>query len=154
MNLHILVVGKKKSEYDAMIEMYTKRVVKPWVISFEILEPLGLDNAEQCKIKETEKLVSKLKSDDIVIILDEHGKDLTTIDFAKKLEMWINQGTKRIVFIIGGSYGLDMNQFQAINHITMRLGAITLPHEMVRLIITEQCYRATNWLQGGKYHHE
>jgi 23S rRNA (pseudouridine1915-N3)-methyltransferase len=154
MNLHILAIGKKKTTYDTMINEYTKRIGKPWAISFEILEPLGLDHPEQSRIKETEKLISKIKPDDRVIVLDEHGKDMTTRAFADQLDHWMNQGIKRVVLVIGGSYGMDMALWNSVPHTTLRLGAMTLPHEMVRLIITEQCYRATNLLQGGKYHHE
>ena len=153
MNLHILAIGKKKTDYDAMIAEYVQRITKPWTATFEILAPAGYDHRDQSRNDESNRLTERIKSDDVVIVLDEHGKDITTIDFAKKLDAWMNQGIKRVVIVIGGSYGLEKTVSKQAQ-LVMRFGAMTLPHEMVRLIITEQLYRTTNWLSGGKYHHE
>lgn len=153
MLLHILAIGKKKSEYDPNISEYAKRIVAPFSLSIEILEPLGIDNPEQCRIKESEKLSSKLKSDDYVIALDERGKDLTTRQFASLVETKLHNSVKRIVFVIGGAYGLD-ESFRASANMVMRMGALTLPHELARLVLAEQLYRVTNLISGGKYHHE
>jgi 23S rRNA (pseudouridine1915-N3)-methyltransferase len=153
MNLHILAIGKKKSDYDPFIAHYQKRVTAPFIMSIEILEPLGIDNAVQCKQKESEKLLSKLKNDDYVVALDERGKDFTTVEFSKLIEKQLNASTKRIVFIIGGAYGLDTILLERAQ-MKVRLGAMTLPHELARLVLSEQLYRITNLLAGGKYHHE
>ncbi len=153
MNLHILAIGKKKSDYDPFIAEYQKRIGSPFTMSVEILEPLGIDHAAQCKQKESEKLLTKLKSDDYVIALDERGKDFTTVEFSKLIEKQLNASTKRIVFVIGGAYGLDTILLERAQ-LKVRLGAMTLPHELARLVLSEQLYRITNLLAGGKYHHE
>ncbi len=153
MLLIILAIGKKKSEYDSMIKEYQKRVVSPFVLELEIVEPLGIDNAQQCREKESEKLLSKIKKGDFVIALDERGHEYSTIEFSKLVEAKLNESLKRIVFVIGGAYGLDENFKSQANKI-MRLSAITLPHELARLVTAEQLYRVTNLISGGKYHHE
>lgn len=153
MNLHILAIGKKKSEYAEQIAEYQKRIVAPFSMSIEIIQASGKDSAEESKRKESEKLVSKIKSGDYVVILDEHGKDFTTTDFGKILAGQLAQGTKRILFVIGGSYGLD-EEIKKEGSLALRLSSMTLAHEIARLVLAEQCYRATNYLSGGKYHHE
>ena len=140
MNLHILAVGKKKSEYDEMIKEYQKRIVAPFELSLEILS-------------ESEKILGKIKSNDYVVALDEKGKDFTTVAFSQVLEKQLHNSIKRMVFIIGGAYGLDDEMRTRANTI-MCLGKLTLPHELARLVLTEQLYRVTNLLGGGKYHHE
>lgn len=153
MNLHILAVGKKKSSYDEQIAEYQKRIIAPFSLSLEVVSPLGIDNAEQSREKESEKLISKIKPGDHIIALDENGKDFTTTDFAKVLAGQLSQSPKRVVFIIGGAYGLDKDILSK-SAMSMRLSSMTLPHEIARLVLAEQCYRATNYLSGGKYHHK
>lgn len=153
MQLHILAIGKNKSEYDNQIATYQKRITAPFTLTYEILDPAGIDHREQSKAREAEKILSKIHSSDEVILLDEQGKDITTLQFAEKLEQKLSLGTKRIVFIIGGSYGLDESILNK-NYYRLRLGSLTLPHELARLILVEQLYRVTNYLGGGKYHHQ
>jgi 23S rRNA (pseudouridine1915-N3)-methyltransferase len=140
MNLHILAIGKKKSEYDEMIQEYKKRIVAPFDLSLEILP-------------ESEKLLGKIKSSDYVIALDEKGKDFTTVAFSQVLEKQLHASSKRIVFIIGEAHGLT-EEMRTRANLLMCLGKLTLPHELARLVLAEQLYRVTNLLGGGKYHHE
>lgn len=140
MNLLILAVGKKKSDYDDMIQEYQKRVVAPFSLTIEVTEDAG-------------KLISKIKSDDYVIAMDELGKDFTTVAFSKVIDTHLNNGQKRIVFVIGGAYGLE-SDIRTRAPLMLRLGSFTLPHELARLVLVEQLYRVTNLLGGGKYHHQ
>jgi 23S rRNA (pseudouridine1915-N3)-methyltransferase len=153
MQLHIIAIGKKKSEYDPMIATYQKRITSPFSLTYEILDPAGIDHREQSKAREAEKILSKITSSDEVILLDEQGKDLRTLQLAEHLHQKLLSGTKRLVFIIGGSYGLD-DSLLAQGYARIRLGSLTLPHELARLVLVEQLYRVTNYLGGGKYHHE
>lgn len=139
MNLHILAIGKKKSVYDDMIAEYTKRITAPFDVSLEILQ------------KDT--MMDKIKPSDYVIALDEHGKNMTTVEFSHIIEKMLHDAQKRVVFVIGESYGLHDTTKQRAN-MTLCLGKMTLPHELARLVLVEQLYRVTNLLQGGKYHHE
>lgn len=138
MNLHIIAIGKKKSEYDEMIREYQKRIVAPFGLSIDV--------------NQSETVVGKIKDNDYVIALDEKGKDFTTAAFAQTIEKLLHTSHKRIVFIIGGAYGLEQAVRDRAN-MTMCLGKLTLPHEMARLVLTEQLYRVTNLIGGGKYHH-
>lgn len=139
MNLHILAIGKKKSEYDEMIKEYQKRVVAPFDLSIEVIQ--------------SDTAIEKIKQGDYVIALDENGKDFTTVEFSKTLEKLLHTSHKRIVFVIGESHGLEQSVRDRAN-MTMCLGKLTLPHELARLVLAEQLYRVTNLIGGGKYHHQ
>jgi 23S rRNA (pseudouridine1915-N3)-methyltransferase len=139
MNLHILAIGKKKSEYDTMIAEYHKRITVPFDLSLEILPA-------------SEKILGKIKPSDYVIALDEKGKDFTTVAFSQVLEKQLHDSSKRIIFIIGEAHGLT-DEIRERANIMMCLGKLTLPHELARLVLVEQLYRTTNLLSGGKYHH-
>lgn len=139
MRLHIIAVGKKKSEYDTMIQEYYKRIIAPFELSFTI-------------VSESEKIQKGVQPHDFVIALDELGKAYTTKEFSVFLGKQLHTSIKRIVFIIGDSYGLDENTRKRAD-LTLCLGTFTLPHELARLVLVEQLYRTTNLLSGGKYHH-
>ena len=139
MNLHIIAIGKKKSEYDGMINEYKKRITAPFELSLEIIQ--------------TNTVIEKVKSGDYVIALDEHGKEFTTVNFSHTLDKLLQASHKRIVFVIGESYGLDQSVRDRAN-MTLCLGKFTLPHELARLVLVEQLYRVTNLIGGGKYHHQ
>lgn len=139
MNLHIIAIGKKKSEYDAMINEYKKRITTPFTLTLEIIQ--------------TDTAIEKIKPGDYVIALDEHGKEFTTVGFSRVIDKLLQSSPKRIVFVIGESHGLESSVRDRAN-MTLCLGKFTLPHELARLIIVEQLYRTTNYLSGGKYHHE
>ncbi len=139
MNLHIIAIGKKKSEYDAMINEYKKRITTPFDLSLEIIQ--------------TDTAIDKIKSGDYVIALDEHGKEFTTIGFSQIIDKLLQTSPKRIVFVIGESHGLEQTVRTRAN-MTLCLGKFTLPHELARLVLVEQLYRVTNFIGGGKYHHE
>ena len=139
MNLHILAIGKKKSEYDAMIKEYQKRIVAPFDLSLEVIQ--------------TDTAISKLKPGDYVIALDENGKNFSTLEFSQAIEKLLHASHKRIVFVIGESHGLQQSVRDRAN-MTLCLGKLTLPHELARLVLAEQLYRVTNLIGGGKYHHQ
>lgn len=139
MNLHIIAIGKKKSEYDPMINEYKKRITTPFDLSLEIIQ--------------TDTAIEKIKSGDYVIALDEHGKEFTTVGFSQIIDKLLQTSPKRIVFIIGESHGLEPSVRKRAD-ITLCLGKFTLPHELARLVLVEQLYRTTNYLSGDKYHHE
>ena len=153
MNLHILAVGKQKTEfYESAIAEYVKRITKPYSVTFEIVPADTSTDATVSVKHENALLLSKLKQNDYVIVLDERGTGLDTKQFAHKIEQHLHLGTKRIVFVIGGSYGL-LDSVKQRAHITLRLSSLVFPHELARLVLIEQIYRATNILAGGKYHH-
>jgi 23S rRNA (pseudouridine1915-N3)-methyltransferase len=86
------------------------------------------------------------------VLLDERGKDVGTPEFAKLIDTQMQAGTKRLVFVIGGAFGIS-DAMAGRADFTLRLSSLTYPHMLVRLILVEQLYRAQSILQGGKYHH-
>jgi 23S rRNA (pseudouridine1915-N3)-methyltransferase len=93
-----------------------------------------------------------VKKDDYVVLLDERGKDIDTPGLAALLERRMRESTKRIVFIIGGAFGVS-EEIRARADTTIRLSSLVFPHMLARLILVEQLYRAVSIIDGGKYHH-
>ncbi len=104
------------------------------------------------KGEEGELMLKLIKKDDTVVLLDERGKDTDTPAFASMLEKQMQSGTKRLVFVIGGAFGVSI-EVAARANITLRLSSLVFPHMLVRLILVEQLYRAVSIIDGGKYHH-
>jgi len=104
------------------------------------------------KESEGEAILKLIKPEDEVVLLDERGKDIDSPGLAALLESSLNEGTKRMVFIIGGAFGVSEAVSIRANK-TLRLSALVFPHMLVRLILVEQLYRAQSIRTGGKYHH-
>ena len=107
---------------------------------------------EQQKEREGDLILQKLQSSDTVVLLDEHGKELRSIEFADWLQRKQNT-TRRLVFIIGGPYGFSKAVYERANE-RLSLSKMTFSHQMVRLIFCEQIYRACTIIRGEPYHHE
>ena len=106
----------------------------------------------QQKEREGDLILQKLQSSDTVVLLDEHGKELRSIEFADWLQRKQNT-TRRLVFIIGGPYGFSKAVYERANE-RLSLSKMTFSHQMVRLIFCEQIYRACTIIRGEPYHHE
>jgi 23S rRNA (pseudouridine1915-N3)-methyltransferase len=110
-------------------------------------------SVQELKMKEGEKIIQSVNKDDFVVVLDERGKEFRTIEFAAWLEKTLLLPKKRIVFIIGGSWGFPG---EVINRADMRLALsrMTFSHQVVRLLFLEQLYRVFTIINGDPYHHE
>ncbi|MBQ8701223.1 MAG: 23S rRNA (pseudouridine(1915)-N(3))-methyltransferase RlmH [Prevotella sp.] len=152
----LIHVGKTTdSHVKAMIDDYTERISH--YMPFEIVTIPELKNTkslteEQQKVREGELILKQLQPADTVVLLDEHGKERRSIEFAKWLET-ITQSARRLVFVIGGPYGFSADVYDRANQ-KMSLSAMTFSHQMVRVIFTEQLYRACTIIKGEPYHHE
>lgn len=104
------------------------------------------------KAGEAAAILKQLKDGDFVVLLDERGTDIDTPGFAALLSRHLQAGTKRLVFIIGGAFGVDA-PVAARADLTIKLSSLVFPHMLARLILVEQLYRAQSILHGGKYHH-
>ncbi len=104
------------------------------------------------KESEGEAILKLIRPDDLVMLLDEKGKEVSSSGLAELLEASLNEGTKRMVFVIGGAFGVAESVKERANR-TVRLSALVFPHMLVRLILVEQLYRAWSIRTGGKYHH-
>lgn len=107
---------------------------------------------EQQKQTEGELILKQLQSSDTVVLLDEHGKEYRSIEFARWLEQKRNTA-RRLVFIIGGPYGFSKDVYARANE-QLSLSKMTFSHQMIRLTFTEQVYRACTIIRGEPYHHE
>lgn len=108
---------------------------------------------EQLKEKEGELILKKLDKGDWLILLDEGGKEFSSLKFAKYMESMLQQSHKRMIFLVGGAYGFSSDVYQRANA-KMSLSKMTFSHQMVRLFVLEQLYRAMTILRNQPYHHE
>jgi 23S rRNA (pseudouridine1915-N3)-methyltransferase len=157
MKITLLTVGKTEDTYlKDGIDKYLKRLKH--YIKFEISELPELKNTkalsqEQQKAKEAELLFKNITSTDHVILLDEGGTELTSVQFADLLNKKMIASVNNLVFIIGGPYGFDESIYKRAND-KLSLSRMTFSHQMVRLFFAEQVYRAFTILKGEPYHHQ
>jgi 23S rRNA (pseudouridine1915-N3)-methyltransferase len=157
MKLVLLMTGKTDQAWlREGIAEYEKRISK--YIRFEIVTLPDIKNpgnraAEKVKEKEAEKMLAALKSDDHVVMLDEHGKSYSTVGLANYLKNSMRLPKKRIVFIIGGPWGFHQSIRERADHI-LSLSDLTFSHQVVRLLFAEQLYRVLSVIAGDPYHHE
>lgn len=157
MNIELIVVGKTDmKEIEALVTMYTKRLnhyVKFAITTLaDVRNTKNLSAAEQ-KRMEGEAILRLVTDSDHLMLLDEHGLELRSIEFADLLQKRMSAGTKRLVFVIGGPYGFSDAVYQRANS-KLSLSKMTFSHQIVRAIFTEQLYRAFTILKNEPYHHE
>lgn len=157
MKITLAVVGKMANGYltDGINE-YTKRL--SFYVPFNIQYINDAKNTKkltesQQKTQEGQNILATLDSSDYVVLLDEHGKELTSVEFSKYIERKMVTVAKRLVFVVGGPYGFSEDVYHRANE-KISLSKMTFSHEMIRLIFTEQLYRAMTILKGEPYHHE
>lgn len=157
MKFTLLVVGKTvEKHYIAAINDYTERTKHYTSFDIEVIPELKNTKSlsmEQQKEKEGELILKALQPGDVVVLLDEHGKEFRSIEFANWIERKMHTVNKRLVFIIGGSYGFSQAVYGAAQE-KISLSKMTFSHQMIRLIFVEQLYRAMTILNNGPYHHE
>lgn len=157
MNILLIAIGKTRTRYIAEgIAEYLTRLKR--YIGFDILEIPDIKNAgkvskEKQKELEGDSILSKVSNSDHIVLLDERGRQYTSIEFAGKIQDYMNSGRKRLVMVIGGPYGFSKAVYDRSNEL-LSLSKMTFNHEMVRLFITEQTYRAMTILKGEPYHHD
>jgi 23S rRNA (pseudouridine1915-N3)-methyltransferase len=104
------------------------------------------------KSEEAKLILAELSSEDVLVLLDEKGKEFTSVDFSKFIAQKQNASVKRLIFLIGGPFGFDESLYKRANS-KIALSQMTFSHQMVRLFFVEQLYRAFTILKGEKYHH-
>ncbi|MEO5942565.1 MAG: 23S rRNA (pseudouridine(1915)-N(3))-methyltransferase RlmH [Ferruginibacter sp.] len=149
-------VGKAHEPYvKEGIEMFTKRISNYFPVQWNILPMLKntatLSEAD-LKLKEGEMITSLLKKEDYLVVLEETGKQMNSEGLAAFLQQRGNESAKNIVFLIGGAYGVSDAVLQRANY-KWSLSSLVFPHQLVRLILAEQVYRACTILRNEKYHH-
>ena len=147
MNIKLIYISKNKSNnIELLVEDYEKKINH-----FISYSSIGLKNKNQKS--ESNLILKNIKSNDLVILLDEKGKEFSTRDFSKFISDKMMNRTKNIVFIIGGAYGFS-SEFKKKFKLKIALSKLTFSHDMARLFFSEQLYRSLTIINNIPYHNE
>ena len=157
MRIELWSVGKPHEAYvKAGVEDFTKRISNYFKVEWVIMpqpKNAGMMSEMDLKKKEAEVVMQWLDKDDYLVALDERGKQISSEGLAEFMQARANAGTKKLVFLIGGAFGIDETVIKRANY-TWSLSQLVFPHQLVRLILAEQLYRACTILRNEKYHHK
>lgn len=157
MNIDLVVVGKTDSrEVDALVEMYAKRI--NFYAKFSIVYLPDVKNTRklsqsQQRTAEGEAILRQVGDGDYLLLLDEHGEELRSVEFAAWMQKRMAGGLRRLVFVVGGPYGFSDAVYSRADG-KLSLSRMTFSHQIVRAIFTEQLYRAFTIIRNEPYHHE
>ncbi|HLI92553.1 MAG TPA: 23S rRNA (pseudouridine(1915)-N(3))-methyltransferase RlmH [Puia sp.] len=156
MKIQLWSIGKEHEPYvKAGTEDFTRRVSRYYPVEWRLIAPpkqAGSLAVPELKKKEGEIILAQLSKDDWLVALDERGKLLSSEGLALLLRQRANESVKNLVFLIGGTYGLDETVLER-SDLRWSLSTLTFPHQLVRLMLAEQLYRACSILRNEKYHH-
>lgn len=157
MRISFWSVGKAHEPYvKAGVEDFTSRISRYFKVDWNIIPPpknaAALDEAG-LKKKEAEAILGQLTKDDYLLLLDERGKQMSSEGLAAFLQARANESIRQLVILIGGAFGVDEAVQKRANS-TWSLSQLVFPHQLVRLIVSEQVYRACTILKNEKYHHK
>jgi len=152
MGIEIIAIGKQHDPLlkDAILR-YEKRLLKPFTLTWTLLAHSPREAAIAAE-DESQRILSRIPNQAIVILLDERGDTLDSPALARKIDTFTQRAVP-IIFVIGGSYGVSEAIFQRAN-LVLSLSKLVFPHQLVRLLLIEQLYRAQSILHGQPYHHE
>ena len=157
MKTTLLVVGRTvEQHYITAINDYIQRTKRFITFDMEVIPELKNTkniSMELQKEKEGELICKAFQPGDVIVLLDEHGKEMRSLEFAEWMKRKMNTVNKRLVFVIGGPYGFSQKVYD-LAHEKISMSKMTFSHQMIRLIFVEQIYRAMTILNGGPYHHE
>jgi 23S rRNA (pseudouridine1915-N3)-methyltransferase len=156
MNIEIWSVGKENEGYIAEGVQYYFQKTRPYtpidLIILQLPKKLATADVERAKALEEEMILKRLDNNRYLILLDEKGKALNSVQWSQQMQQLMNQGTKTLVLLIGGSFGVTERVRQRAGQI-WSLSPLVFPHQLVRLIVAEQVYRAFSILNNSPYHH-
>ncbi|MCM1356576.1 MAG: 23S rRNA (pseudouridine(1915)-N(3))-methyltransferase RlmH [Staphylococcus sp.] len=157
MKIVVIAIGKTSTEYIAKgVEEYLKRSNRYLQVELTVIPDIRSTKTlteDAQKQQEGRSILASLQPGDIVTLLDEKGKELTSREFSGLIERRMIQGLKRLVFVIGGPYGFSKEVYARADD-KLSLSRMTFTHEMVRLFFAEQIYRAMTIMRGEPYHHD
>ncbi len=157
MKIKLLLIGKTTDKsLQALIDEYAGRLKH--YLNFEIIVIPELKNRKKLSLEQQKEaegvlLLEKISTSDEVVLLDERGKQFTSLGFAEFLDKKMIYSNKSMIFVVGGPYGFSDEMYRRADG-KMSLSAMTFSHQMIRLIFTEQLYRAMTIIKGEPYHHE
>lgn len=157
MKIECWAIGKSHESYvSAGVHDFTKRIENYYPFEwrlFSVKKNTGVLSPDKLKQEESEMISASLKPEDWLVSLDENGKSLSSRKLAGFIHDRGNESVKRLIFLIGGAYGLDLPLLKKSKFI-WSLSSLTFPHQLVRLILAEQIYRACSIGRNEKYHHD
>lgn len=157
MRINLICIGKTDDkEIVSLMKYYLPRLPKHW--NFELMEIPDVKNAknltpDQLKKEEAKLFQNNIDASDLVIILDEKGKQFTSREFSEKIDNWMGSSVKKVNILIGGAYGFSEEIYNRANE-KISLSKMTFTHQIIRLFFVEQIYRAATILQGKPYHND
>jgi 23S rRNA (pseudouridine1915-N3)-methyltransferase len=156
MKISFWSVGKPHESYiKEGTDDFTRRIGRYFPVEWNIISPPKNSGAlpeAELKKKEGDLLLQLLRPDDFLVALDENGKQFSSIALSTFLQQRATESTRHLIFLIGGAFGLDERILKRAGF-TWSLSALTFPHQLVRLVLAEQVYRACTILRNEKYHH-
>lgn len=156
MKLEFWSIGKQHDSYlKEAIEEYTSRIKRYCPVKWEIIpapKHAGLLSEMDLKRTEGKMIMEWLDKDTVLVVLDEHGRQMDSEGLAAWFTKMGNHASKRIVFLIGGAFGIDKPVLERAD-LTWSLSKLTFPHQLIRLLLAEQVYRAFTITRNEKYHH-
>ena len=157
MNTRLIVVSRTDVPYiQAGIDEYTSRLKHYCdfeLVTIPALKGMGKATPDEVKEREGELILKHLAKSDVTVLLDEHGREYTSVGFSEFLQKQMNGGVRSLAFVIGGAFGFSPSVYAAA-HSRVSLSQVTFNHQMVRLFFLEQLYRAHTILRHEKYHNE
>ena len=157
MKLQFWSIGKAHESYvKEGVELFTKRITNYYPVEWNILsmpKNAATLSATDLKKKEGELVLQALQKDDYLVLLDERGKQLKSEGLAQLIQSRANESVKNIIFLIGGAFGVSDAVAQRANF-TWSLSPLVFPHQLVRMVLAEQIYRACSINRNEKYHHQ
>lgn len=156
MKIQLWSIGKDHESYvKAGVDDFTKRISRYYPVEWMVLPPprnAGTLSLQDLKKKEGDMLLDTLAKDDYLVALDEKGRQLSSEGLAQFIQTRANDSVRNLIFLIGGAFGLDDRVLQRANY-KWSLSQLTFPHQLVRLLLAEQLYRACTIQRNEKYHH-
>lgn len=156
MDIEIWSIGKENESYINDGVLYYFKKTKPYnpvsLVTLQLPKKAATTDAERTKQQEEELILKKLQPQHYLILLDEKGKMLSSPQWAQQFQNCMNQGIKTVVILIGGAFGVTERVKQEAKQV-WSLSNLVFPHQLVRLIVAEQVYRAFSILHNSPYHH-
>ena len=156
MKIEVWAIGKTSEAYlETGIAIFEKRLKNYLPFQLIILPNAKLKTTDALLTKQEEAkiVLSKLNAEDYLILLDEHGKHFSSLELARRMEQLLSSSHRRIIFLIGGAFGFSQDVYQRAN-MQLSLSSMTFSHQMIRLFLLEQLYRAMTILRNEPYHNE
>jgi 23S rRNA (pseudouridine1915-N3)-methyltransferase len=155
MNIKLVVIGETNNKnLKVLIDHYTHKLNHYIKFDLIIIKDPKKKLPESIQIqKEGEKILSILKKNEFIILLDENGEHKSSVGFSKFIQKKLNSGMKTLTFVIGGPYGFS-KEIKSMSNYQLSLSKMTFSHEMIRLFFTEQLYRSFSILKNEPYHHQ